>query len=99
MTLVFRRPVSGGSGHKKRPRVRGLGFRRWPANAGKIVAAQACQCQENETNMRAILSVSDKTGLVELARGLAAASVELVSTGGTAKALAEAGLPVMNVSD
>ena len=49
--------------------------------------------------MRAILSVSDKTGLVELGRGLAAAGVELVSTGGTAKALAEAGLPVVNVSD
>ena len=45
--------------------------------------------------MRAILSVSDKTGLVELGRGLAAAGVELVSTGGTAKALAEAGLPVV----
>src|SRR5918993_4530914 len=51
------------------------------------------------TNMRAILSVSDKTGLVELGRGLAAAAVELVSTGGTAKALADAGIPVMNVSD
>ena len=49
--------------------------------------------------MRAILSVSDKTGLVELGRGLAAAGVELVSTGGTAKALAAAGLPVVNVSD
>ena len=49
--------------------------------------------------MRAILSVSDKTGLVELGRGLVAAGVELVSTGGTAKALAEAGLPVVNVSD
>ena len=49
--------------------------------------------------MRAILSVSDKTGLVELARGLAAAGVELVSTGGTARAVAEAGLPVLNVSD
>ena len=49
--------------------------------------------------MRAILSVSDKTGLVELGRGLAAAGVELVSTGGTAKALADAGLPVVNVSD
>src|SRR5688500_2148334 len=52
-----------------------------------------------QTNMRAILSVSDKTGLVELARGLAAAGVELVSTGGTAQALAAAGLPVVNVSD
>src|SRR5688500_15574673 len=52
-----------------------------------------------QTNMRAILSVSDKTGLVELARGLAAAGVELVSTGGTARALTTAGLPVVNVAD
>ena len=49
--------------------------------------------------MRAILSVSDKTGLIELARGLVDRGVELVSTGGTAKAIAEAGLPVLNVSD
>src|SRR5919109_586252 len=89
----------GGNRHKKRPRVRGLGLQRWPANAGVIVAALPCSCQENVTNMRAILSVSDKTGLVELGRGLTAAGVELVSTGGTAKALAEAGLPVVNVSE
>ena len=49
--------------------------------------------------MRAILSVSQKTGLVELGRGLAALKVELVSTGGTARALADAGLRVLNVSD
>jgi phosphoribosylaminoimidazolecarboxamide formyltransferase/IMP cyclohydrolase len=49
--------------------------------------------------MRAILSVSDKTGLAELGRGLTALGVELVSTGGTASALAAAGLPVVNVSD
>ncbi len=49
--------------------------------------------------MRAILSVSDKTGLVELAKGLSALKVELVSTGGTAKAIATAGVPVVNVSD
>jgi len=48
---------------------------------------------------RAILSVSDKTGLVPFGRALAARGFELVSTGGTAKALAEAGLPVVNVSD
>ena len=48
--------------------------------------------------MRALLSVSDKTGLAELGRGLSALGVELVSTGGTAKALADAGLPVVNVS-
>ena len=49
--------------------------------------------------MRAILSVSDKSGLVDFATGLAAQGFELISTGGTAKALAAAGLPVMNVSD
>jgi phosphoribosylaminoimidazolecarboxamide formyltransferase/IMP cyclohydrolase len=48
---------------------------------------------------RAILSVSDKTGLLEFARGLAARGFELVSTGGTARALADAGLTVVNVSD
>ncbi len=49
--------------------------------------------------MRAILSVSDKNGLVELAHGLASLGVELISTGGTAKAIAAAGVPVVNVSD
>ena len=48
---------------------------------------------------RALLSVSDKTGLIELARALAARNVELLSTGGTAKAIREAGLPVKDVSD
>lgn len=48
---------------------------------------------------RALLSVSDKTGLVELARGLAAHGVELLSTGGTAAALREAGLAVKDVAE
>jgi len=48
---------------------------------------------------RAILSVSDKTGIVELAKGLMDAGVEVVSTGGTAKAIREAGIPVTEVSD
>src|SRR5437867_4143362 len=48
---------------------------------------------------RALLSVSDKTGIVELGRGLAARGFELVSTGGTARTLAEAGLAVTSVSD
>ena len=48
---------------------------------------------------RALLSVSDKTGIVDLGRGLAARGFELVSTGGTARALADAGLAVTNVSD
>ena len=48
---------------------------------------------------RALLSVSDKTGLAELGHALAAAGVELVSTGGTAKALRDAGLEVRDVAD
>lgn len=48
---------------------------------------------------RALLSVSDKTGLIEFAQALAAHDVELVSTGGTAKAIAAAGLEVKDVSE
>ena len=48
---------------------------------------------------RALLSVSDKTGIVDLATALAARGVELLSTGGTARLLAEAGLAVVEVSD
>ncbi len=48
---------------------------------------------------RALLSVSDKSGLAELGKSLAAQGVELVSTGGTAKALRDAGLTVMDISD
>lgn len=48
---------------------------------------------------RALLSVSDKSGLIEFARALASHGVELVSTGGTAKAIAAAGLKVKDVSE
>src|SRR5712671_5285197 len=48
---------------------------------------------------RALLSVSDKNGIVDLARGLAARGYELLSTGGTARALTDAGLAVTAVSD
>jgi phosphoribosylaminoimidazolecarboxamide formyltransferase/IMP cyclohydrolase len=48
---------------------------------------------------RALLSVSDKTGLIDFARALAAQGVELLSTGGTAKAIRDAGLPVKDVSE
>src|SRR3954468_13761084 len=51
------------------------------------------------TVRRALLSVSDKTGLVPFAEALAARGVTLLSTGGTAKALAEAGLAEVNVAD
>src|SRR5215469_14272806 len=48
---------------------------------------------------RALLSVSDKYGLIDFARSLAGHGVELISTGGTAKELTEAGLKVKDVSE
>ena len=48
---------------------------------------------------RALLSVSDKTGLVELARGLAERGFELVSTGGTARTIRQAGVAVTDVAE
>ena len=48
---------------------------------------------------RALLSVSDKSGLLDFARSLVNAGVELLSTGGTAKAIRDAGLPVIDVAD
>ncbi len=50
------------------------------------------------TPRRALLSASDKTGLVDLGRGLVARGFELVSTGGTARSLRDAGLPVTDVA-
>ena len=49
--------------------------------------------------MRALISVSDKTGVVELAKELEALGIELISTGGTYKKLAEAGVKAMEISD
>ena len=48
---------------------------------------------------RALLSVSDKSGLVEFAQGLVQAGVDIISSGGTAKALAEANVTVQKVED
>src|SRR5215510_2625225 len=48
---------------------------------------------------RALLSVSEKTGLVEFAQALAASGIELISTGGTARTLREAGLAVKDISE
>ena len=48
---------------------------------------------------RALISVSDKTGIVEFASALASKGVEIISTGGTANALSAAGLKVINISD
>lgn len=48
---------------------------------------------------RALLSVSDKTGLVDMAKRLHGFGVELISTGGTRKAIADAGIPVLDIAD
>ncbi len=48
---------------------------------------------------RALLSVSDKTGIVDFARGLHELGIEIISTGGTMKVIAEAGIPVTSVSE
>ena len=55
--------------------------------------------QPNQPIRRALISVSDKTGLLDLGRFLAERKVEILSTGGTAKALREAGIAVKDVSD
>ncbi|MBU0859948.1 MAG: bifunctional phosphoribosylaminoimidazolecarboxamide formyltransferase/IMP cyclohydrolase, partial [Alphaproteobacteria bacterium] len=47
---------------------------------------------------RALLSVSDKTGLIPFAQALAARDIEILSTGGTAKTLKDAGVPVIDVA-
>ena len=48
---------------------------------------------------RALLSVHDKTGVVEFARGLAGLGAEILSTGGTAKLLRDSGVPVVDVAE
>ena len=63
------------------------------------VVSKKIPAPETVTPKRALLSVSDKTGLVELAQALAAHGIELVSTGGTAAAIAMAGLAVRDVSE
>ena len=48
---------------------------------------------------RALISVSDKSGVIDFAKELAAHGVELISTGGTSKAIKDAGLPVKDISE
>src|SRR5262249_51500602 len=61
--------------------------------------AESGEVDSNPRIRRALLSVSDKSGLVELARALVAHGVELVSTGGTAAAIRAAGIAVRDVSE
>jgi phosphoribosylaminoimidazolecarboxamide formyltransferase/IMP cyclohydrolase len=77
-------------------RIRGVEHRLLP----RVVAARLATITGTPAPIprRALLSVSDKTGLIELASGLVARGFELVSTGGTARALRDAGLPVTDVA-
>ena len=63
------------------------------------VASKKIPAPDKVAVKRALLSVSDKTGLIEFAQALAARGVELVSTGGTHKALSEAGIAVKDVTE
>jgi phosphoribosylaminoimidazolecarboxamide formyltransferase/IMP cyclohydrolase len=63
-------------------------------------AAAAAESASGEVRVaRALVSVSDKTGIVEFARGLSELGIEIVSTGGTARELSAAGVPAREVSD
>src|SRR4051812_34707264 len=55
--------------------------------------------QQNEVSVRALISVSDKTGLVDFARGLSELGIEIFSTGGTETLVSEAGVPVKGVQE
>ena len=72
------------------------------AGGGRSIRGAGRSCPGRSTSCpvprRALLSVSDKAGLAELGAGLVARGFELVSTGGTARALREAGLPVTDVA-
>src|SRR6185312_3091468 len=78
---------------KRRPHP-GLGYNRQLSRLEAAMSAPAAVPVR-----RALLSVSDKSGLIELGRRLAARGVELLSTGGSAKALREAGIAVQDVSE
>jgi phosphoribosylaminoimidazolecarboxamide formyltransferase/IMP cyclohydrolase len=77
-------------------RIKAVEHRLLPAVVARLVAGRIGR--DAPMPRRALLSLSDKTGLVDLGRGLVALGFELVSTGGTARALREAGLPVTDVS-
>ncbi|MBA3626886.1 MAG: bifunctional phosphoribosylaminoimidazolecarboxamide formyltransferase/IMP cyclohydrolase, partial [Chloroflexi bacterium] len=84
--------------HRLLPRAVALMLAGAAAVEGGRVTIGAARAAELPHRRRALISVSDKTGLADLGRGLAALDFELVSTGGTARALRETGLAVTDVS-
>jgi phosphoribosylaminoimidazolecarboxamide formyltransferase/IMP cyclohydrolase len=79
-------------------RIKAVEHRLLAAVVARLLANLAGPDAEPPTPRRALLSVSDKSGLVDFARALVERRFELVSTGGTARALREAGLPVTDVA-
>jgi phosphoribosylaminoimidazolecarboxamide formyltransferase/IMP cyclohydrolase len=77
-------------------RIKAVEHRLLPMTVARVLATRSGS--PVPTPRRALLSVSDKTGLVELGQGLVDEGFELVSTGGTARTLREAGLPVTDVA-
>ncbi len=69
------------------------------SSASTVKSERVEDMRETQPVKTALLSVSDKTGLVEFAKGLSSLGVKILSTGGTAKALREAGLAVVDVSE
>jgi len=85
--------------HRLLPRATALFLAGAVRTKGRQTSVDAARADDTMPRpRRALLSVSDKTGLVELGRGLVERGFELVSTGGTARALRDAGLPVTDVS-
>jgi phosphoribosylaminoimidazolecarboxamide formyltransferase / IMP cyclohydrolase len=86
---------------RKRPRrvaIRSIESARDDAESAVVSAVRTTSPGEVRV-ARALLSVSDRTGVVEFARGLADLDIEIISTGGTAQELSAAGIPVRSISD
>ena len=88
--------VPGDDEASLRERIKSVEHRLLPIAVARLLAE--VRGTEPPIPRRALLSVSDKTGLVELGRGLVRLGFELVSTGGTARALRDGGLPVTDVA-
>lgn len=86
---------------KKKVAVRGLwgGFQRLGGTLFFLLPANNTFTMANSAQPTAILSVYDKTGLVDLAKGLSSKGLRLLGSGGTAKLVREAGIPIGDVSD
>src|SRR5262245_60741259 len=91
-----RLPLEGATPAARQSRIRGVHLVR-PSGACACALGQTDRDGER-SSMRALISVSDKTGIVEFARALHQRGITLLSTGGTAKLLADAKLPVTEVS-